>query len=278
MEKRSKIKWRIKSKDGLELFVHAFPSEEPPKAIVCLVHGHGEHIERYEHLASYLNDAQYSMIGFDLRGHGQSGGSRGHTPSYEALLDDIDTFLDEVRKDYPNLPLFLYGHSMGGNLVLNYAMRRKPDVKGVIATGPWLKLAFEPSKTQVMLAKMMQKLFPAFTQNSDLATDALSRDPDVVRAYEEDPYVHDKISARLFMVIHNSGLWALEHAAEFPLPLLLMHGGADRITSAEASKAFGEKAKEKTDLKIWEGLYHEIHNEPEKEEVFKTIVEWLDAH
>lgn len=278
MEKRSKIKWRIKSKDGLELFVHAFPSDEDPKAIVCVVHGHGEHIERYEHLARRLNDAQYSMIGFDLRGHGQSEGSRGHTPSYDAMLDDIDTFLAEVQKDYPDLPRFLYGHSMGGNLILNYALRRKPDAKGVIATGPWLKLAFEPSRMQVMLAKMMQKIFPAFTQSSDLATDALSRDPDVVRAYEEDPYVHDKLSARLFTEIHNAGLWALEHADEFPLPLLLMHGDADRLTSAEASKEFGEKAKEKTDLRIWEGFYHEIHNEPEKEDVFKTVVEWLDAH
>lgn len=277
MEKRSKIKWRIKGSNGLELFVHTFPSEENPKGIVCLVHGHGEHIERYEHLAKRLNDANYSMIGFDLRGHGQSDGRRGHTPSYNAMMEDIDLFLAEVDEHYAGLPRFLYGHSMGGNLVLNYAMRRNPDLKGVIATGPWLKLAFEPPAIQVGLAKLMQKLFPAFTQSSGLATDALSRDPEVVRAYEEDPYVHDKLSARLFTEIHSAGLWALAHAAEFPLPLLLMHGGADRITSAEASKEFAEKAEGKTLLKIWEGFYHEIHNEPEKEDVFKTLIDWMGA-
>ena len=275
-EKRSKNKWHFKSKDGLELFAHAFPSKKPPKAIICLVHGHGEHIERYQHLAAALNDAGYALVGFDNRGHGQSDGLRGHTPSYESLLDDMDTFLTEVDKDYPDLLRILYGHSMGGNLALNYALRRKPKLKGVIATGPWVKLAFEPPAVQVFLGRTMDKIYPAFIQASGLETAALSRDPEVVRAYENDPLVHDKISARLFVGMYESGLWALENAREFPLPLLLMHGSADRITSAEASREFAEKAGECVKLKIWDGLFHEIHNEPEQEEIFKTIINWLE--
>ena len=222
-EKRSKINWRMKSNDGLELFTYASPSDDPPKAIICLVHGHGEHIGRYKHVADALNEANYSFVGFDHRGHGQSEGKRGHTPSYEALLNDIDVFLATVERDYPNVPRFLYGHSMGGNLVLNYALRRKPDLAGVISTSPWIKLAFEPPAMQVFLGKTMNKIFPAFVQASELETSALSRDPEVVRAYEEDSLVHDKISARLFVAMYESGLWALENAEEFPLSLLLVH-------------------------------------------------------
>ena len=273
----SKIKWRFKTHDGLELFAHAFPPENDPKAVVCMVHGHGEHVERYEHVAAAFNKAGYALIGFDHRGHGRSEGKRGHTPSYDALLDDITAFITEVNAYYPDLPHFVYGHSMGGNLVLNYLLRRNPTCKGAIATGPWIKLAFEPPAIQVSLGKTMDKLFPAFILNSGLETDAISRDADVVQRYIDDPLVHDKISARLFVGMYESGLWSLDQAKNFSHPLLLMHGSADRITSAEASREFAEKAGENVTLKIWDGFYHEIHNEPEKEEVFKTIIDWLDA-
>ena len=276
-EKSSKIKWHFKSKDGLELFAHAFPAQEDPKAVVCIVHGHGEHIDRYEHVAAALNQAGYSVIGYDHRGHGQSDGPRGHIPSYELLLDDMTRFRNEVKEYYPNIPQFVWGHSMGGNIVLNYMLRNKPELSGVIATGPWLKLAFEPPAIQIFLGKMMDKIKPDFTQESGLDSAALARDPEVVRAYEEDNLVHGKISARLMVEMLDSGLWALEHANEFPLPLLLMHGSADRLTSADASKDFAAKAPaDKVTLKIWDGFYHELHNEPEKDEVFKTIIDWMD--
>ena len=124
----------------------------PPKAAIMLVHGHGEHVARYDHVAAALTEKGYAMLGFDLRGHGKSGGPRGHTPSYDALMDDIASFSQQTDQRYAGLPRFLYGHSLGGNLVLNYALRRKPDLHGVIATGPWLKLAFDPPASQVTLA------------------------------------------------------------------------------------------------------------------------------
>jgi alpha-beta hydrolase superfamily lysophospholipase len=225
-----------------------------------------------------LTEKGYAMLGFDLRGHGESGGPRGHTPSYAALMDDIGCFSLEADMRYAGLPRFLYGHSLGGNLVLNYALRRKPDLHGVIATGPWLKLAFEPPASQVTLGRMMNGIAPGFTQHSNLDTNGLSHDQVVVAAYENDPLVHDKISARLFVAIYESGLWALEHAAEFPLPLLLMHGAADPITSAKASQEFAQKAGHKATIKVWDGLYHEIHNELEKAEVFTFMLDWLGKH
>jgi alpha-beta hydrolase superfamily lysophospholipase len=193
-------------------------------------------------------------------------------------MDDIASFSRQADERYPGLPHFLYGHSMGGNLVLNFALRRKPDLHGVIATDPWLKLAFDPPASQVLLGRLTNGIAPAFVQHSKLDTKGLSHDQAVVTAYANDPLVHDKISARLFVTIYESGLWALEHAAEFPLPLLLMHGAADPITSARASQEFARKAGDKVTIKVWDGLYHEIHNEPEKAEVFKVMLGWLDRH
>jgi alpha-beta hydrolase superfamily lysophospholipase len=243
-----------------------------------LVHGHGEHVARYDHVAAALTEKGYAMLGFDLRGHGKSGGPRGHTPSYAAMMDDIASFSRQADQRYAGLPRFLYGHSLGGNLVLNYALRRKPDLHGVIATGPWLKLAFDPPASQVTLARLMNGIAPGFVQHSKLDTRGLSHDQLVVDTYNNDPLVHDKISPRLFVSIYESGLWALEHAAEFPLPLLLMHGAADPITSARASQEFAQKAGSKVTLKIWDGLYHEIHNELQKAEVFNFMLDWLGKH
>lgn len=241
------------------------------------MHGLGEHSSRYNHLASYLNDHEYSVAAFDLRGHGKSGGPRGHTPAYETLMDDIERLLVEVRTLAPDTPIFLYGHSLGGNLGLNYVLRRKPTLQGAIISGPWLRLPTEPKKIQVILARIMNKIYPAFAQSSGLDTEGLSHDPEVVREYEQDPLVHDKISARLFVETYQTGLWALEQAGQFPLPLLLMHGEADRLTSAEASRKFAAQIKQGCTLKIWEGMFHEIHNEPEKETVYQEIVTWLES-
>jgi len=273
--KTFETKW--KTGDGIDIYARGWEPEQKPKAVVCLVHGHGEHIARYEHVAAALTAAGYAMLAYDQRGHGKSGGPRGHTPTYEALMDDIAALLAQAETRYPGLPRFLYGHSMGGNEVLNFALRRKPMLNGVIATGPWLKLAFEPPALQVRLGRMMNGIAPGFTQNSKLDTAGLSHDQKVVDAYAKDPLVHDKISARLFVEIYESGNWALAHAADFSLPLLLMHGGADRLTSANASREFAKNGGKNITLHIWDGDYHEIHNEFDQADVFKTIILWLDA-
>jgi alpha-beta hydrolase superfamily lysophospholipase len=268
--------FKFKTFDELSLFGQSWRPEDRPRAVICLVHGMGEHSERYAHVADALTQAGYTLISFDLRGHGKSSGPRGHIPSYEALMQDISFLLESANKKFPQLPFFLYGHSLGGNLVLNYVLRYKPQLKGVIVTGPWLRLAFEPPAFKVTLGKMMNKIWPSFSQSSGLDTKVLSHDPHVVRAYENDPLVHDHISARMFIGIYQAGQWALEHASEFSLPLFLMQGGADKIISVEAGREFAGKIKENCTLKIWDGLYHEIHNEPEKEEVFKFLIDWLD--
>jgi alpha-beta hydrolase superfamily lysophospholipase len=267
--------WNWKSFDGLDMYARAWLPQGKPKAVVILTHGHGEHVARYDHVAEALTENGYAMLGFDLRGHGKSAGPRGHTPSYEALLDDITSFIQQAEARYPGVPRFLYGHSLGGNLVLNYALRRKSDLHGIIATGAWLKTAFEPPAVQVTLAKIMNNIAPGYSQHTNLDATGLSRDQAVVTAYQNDPMVHDMMSARMYLSIYGSGLWALDHASEFPLPLLLLHGGADRIISLQACQKFTNKVGKSVTFKVWDDWYHEIHNEPEKAEVFKVMLDWL---
>ena len=269
--------WKWTSHDGLEMYAQAWEREEKNKAVVCLVHGLGEHSSRYANVGKAFTEAGFALAGFDLRGHGKSGGPRGHTPSYKALMDDMSKFVGLITDHYPQLPRFLYGHSLGGNQVINFALRRKAELLGVIATGPWLKLAFQPPASKVTLGRIMNNILPSFSQSSGLETAALSRDAEIVSAYENDPLVHDRISARLFVNAFDSGLWALDHVDEITLPLLLMHGGADRITSAEASRQFAEAADDKITLRIWDGFYHEIHNEPEQDEVFAFTINWMNS-
>ena len=271
------VEFGWKTRDGLELYGQGWPPESEPKGVICLVHGLGEHSGRYVHLALFLNQADYGLLSFDLRGHGKSQGRRGYAPSFKVLLDDITCFLEEVAKRYPGCRRFLYGHSLGGNLVIEYALHRHPQLAGVIATGPSFRTAFEPPAWKVTMARILYNLCPTLTMSNEIEREALSRDPKVVYAYNSDPLVHDRLTVRLGIDLLQSGLWALEHATELTLPLLLMHGAADRLTSVEASREFAAKAGKHCTLKVWDDLYHEIHNEPERNQVFAYLLEWLKS-
>ncbi len=264
--------------DGLTIFAEGWAADGEPRAAVGLIHGIGEHVHRYLHVGEFLAQAGFACMGFDLRGHGRSAGQRGHAPDYQLLLDDIAVFLARLQQRYPAQPIFLYGHSLGGNLVINYALRRQPGIAGIVASAPELRLAFAPPPSKVALARLMNRLLPSYSQASGLDTTALSRDEAVVQAYRSDPLVHDCISARMFVGCYEAGLWALQHVAELKLPLLLMHGSADRLTSVEASQEFAQNAGEYCSLKIWPGLYHEIHNEPERAEVLAYALTWMEQH
>jgi len=284
------IEFTRQSPDKLQFYFQGWEPEASLRAVVCLVHGLGEHTGRYAHVAAALNEAGYAVLGFDLRGHGKSEGLRGHTPSYDALLDDIGRLLDEAAQRYPGKAQFIYGHSLGGNLVLNYALRRKPAlseekrsrrVAGVVSTSPAIRVTHPLPATQLALAKVMNKLQPTMQMPNGLTLDGLARDPEVIRAYKSDPLVHNKISVRLAVEMLQAGEWALAHAAEFPLPLLLVHGSADELTSAAATQEFAGKVRGgggDFTLKIWDGFYHETHNEPEKAEVLGFMIDWLRPH
>jgi alpha-beta hydrolase superfamily lysophospholipase len=272
------FEWNWKSFDGLELYSKGWAPEKEPKAVICLIHGLGEHIGRYEHVGVAFADAGYALLGFDLRGHGKSGGPRGHAPSAEAFFKDIATFVQDAAKRYPSAPRFLYGHSLGGLLTLSYAVTYKADVKGLIVSSPGLRTAIHEQKIKLMLAKILGSLAPTVTLASELDTAALSRDPQVVKDYVNDPLVHNKITTGF----GKAGLVITElvfkNASKLAVPLLLAYCSGDQIAFPRGSEEFSNLAPQgMVTLKCFEGLYHEPHNEPEKAEVLKTYIQWLDA-
>jgi acylglycerol lipase len=266
-----------KTRDHLKIVAQAWQPEGPSKALVCLVHGLGEHGGRYEHVAVTLTQAGYALAAMDLRGHGRSEGQRGHTPGFPILHEDIDRFLKESASQFPPGPGFLYGHSLGGNLVLGHVLRRHPRLAGVIVTAPALRTAFKPPALKIALGKIMVRLWSSLSMSNEINVETLSRNPEVVKAYVDDPMVHDRLTPSLGIGMIAEGEWLLEHAGDLSLPLLLMHGGADRLISVQASKEFADRAGDLCTLKVWEGLYHEIHNEPEQESVLATMVEWMEG-
>ncbi|MFH1185758.1 MAG: alpha/beta hydrolase [Chloroflexota bacterium] len=263
-------------KEGITFHAQSWEPDARPTAVVALLHGLGEHIARYAVFAEALVKAGYAVIGFDLRGHGRSGGRRGHTPSYEALLDDIDTLLVRVKGRYPRQPVFLYGHSLGGALAINYVLRRAPRIQGVIATAPWLRTVIEAPPLKAALARILEPILPTYTERWAQEPTELSQDPAVASAFARDPLRHNLISARMYRACTQAGEWALEHAAEFRLPLLLMHGTADSLTSWEASQEFARRLGRKVTWRLWDGWYHELHNEPERRRVVQTIIAWMN--
>ena len=269
----------IAAKDGIELFMRSWT---PPqyKAIVALVHGFGEHSGRYQYVADVLNKNGYAVIALDLRGHGKSGSSRGHTPSNDTTYDDVELFVAHAKKTLGDqLPFFLYGHSMGGNFVMNTLLRRHTEgVTGAILTGPLFSLNFKPNPVLVFLGKGLRYIAPKLPQPGGVKTDGLSRDKSVVQAYIDDPLVHGTITAVAGMNLLDSSKFLNTYEGSVPVPTLIMHGTDDFLTSQPASEAFANRVKGDITYKKWEGFYHEIHNEPEKAQVLEEIVLWLNAH
>jgi len=269
--------WTWKSFDGLDMYGRSWEPEGGPKALIVLVHGLGEHCARYDHVGARLAEKGYALLGFDLRGHGKSGGQRGHTPSFEAFMKDIDSMFTQASARYPGIPQFIYGHSLGGILVLNYVLRRKPALAGAIVTSPGLRTALEGQKMKVMLAQVLGSLLPSGGLASGLDANMISHDLEVVNRYKQDPLVHDKISFGMAKYLMDAIQWAFEHAGEFSIPLLLMHGTADQIAFDRGSREFASKVKSDfVTLKLWDGYYHETHNEPGREQMLAFLLDWLE--
>ncbi|MEX0813571.1 MAG: lysophospholipase [Chitinophagales bacterium] len=273
--KTQEFNW--KNADGLKIFGKYHAPESGAKAVIAMVHGMGEHCQRYDSWAKRFTEKGYAFIAFDHIGHGKSEGKRGHVNAYDRLLESVDQLLDKAREYFPELPVFLYGHSMGGNVVLNYAIKN-PDakIKGIICSSPWLKLAFDPPAIQVKLGRLVNNIFPAFTQSTKLDAAAISRDPKEVEAYENDPLVHDRISTMFFISAHEAGLYALENADKIKNPLLLFHGTSDQLTSYKASEEFADKVQAPLKFELFEGAFHEIHNDYDRDKLFQLITSWSE--
>lgn len=269
-------KWE--GNDGITFFMQGWEPDTDPKALIALVHGLGEHTGRYIHVGKVMAAAGYALSGFDLRGHGKSGGARGHSSSLNAYMQDIRQFLDLVAQRYTELPRFLYGHSLGGLLSLSYAIQYGADLKGVIVTGAALRSSLQEQKAKLLIAKLLGTFMPTVTIQSGLDPTTISRDQEVVNAYVSDKLVHYNTSLGFGKAALSAIDLCFARAGEFTAPLLIMHGTADKLTYPSGSEDFARLASEHNKdvtLKLWDGLYHELHNEPEKAEVFKVMVEWV---
>ncbi len=193
------------------------------------------------------------------------------------MLDSIEGLLAEARRLYPDAPIFLFGQSLGGNLVGNFLLRRPdtPNLAGGIMSSPLLELAFSPSPVDVFLSKVMLRIYSAYTQSSKLDPTGLSHLPGEVEKYRNDPLVHDLISPVMFLGALAGGEYTQDHIQELKLPLLLMHGDADPITSYSASEELARRAGQLLTWKSWPGLYHELHNEAEAKAVLNFTSDWL---
>ena len=264
--------------DGVNLYFQGWQAETEPNGAICLIPGLGEHSGRYVQWAEWLNNAGYSVLSFDLRGHGKSGGQRGHVLSYEEYFRDVDIVLQETNARFPKKTQFLYGHSLGGMIVAEYVLRRKPKIVGAIITALSYKSSLAEQKMKVLLVKVLGSVLPKMKIDTGLVPATLSHDPEVVSRYINDPLVHHLSSLGWGKATLASIAWTTDHASDWTLPVLLMHGELDQLGFAQGSRDFANNITGDCTLKIWPGLFHEIHNEPEKDQVFAFLRDWLDQH
>jgi len=246
------------------------------KGIVILVHGMGEHSGRYTNFViPRLLENHLSVITYDQFGHGKTEGKRGHNPSFEAVLECITAIIHKSKQLFDDAPLYLYGHSMGGNVVLNYILKKEHSFKAVIATSPLLRLAFKPPTWKLAIGRILQKIAPSLTMPSELDASGISRDPLEVKKYLNDSLVHDKISPNYSLTFFKTGEWAIENAHLLKTPTLVIHGTGDLITDYKASQEFVKNTNQVGSLELFQGGYHELHNDFEKEKFMEIVLQWI---
>jgi len=242
--------------------------------LVIMVHGIGEHCGCYDEWAEKFALQGVGFLAFDLRGHGNSSGVRGHA-TIRLIKDDLRTIIKDVQGKHPCIPVVLFGHSMGGSIALNYAFEKDVELQGVIVSSPWLKLVRSPLPLLLWLAKWASYIVPWLTVRTGIRADQLSHDGIVKKSTRTDPLLHKKISIKLFSDLWKSGRLILCNRHKWSIPLLLMHGTDDPLTSCQASKSFVQNAEGDITFREWHGMRHDLLNETDKEIVFQYVMKWL---
>ena len=259
---------------GLNIYTQAW-LPQTHEANMLIAHGVGEHSGRYAHVANYFNQKGVAVFALDHQGHGKSQGKRGHVPEFQNFVEDMQQLCGLIHQQYPNKPTFLYGHSMGGLIVFLYLLKHQEQVDAAIISAPPVKIKLQPSAVQKVLLGVMKTLAPSFTLNNDIDAAWLSREKDEVEAYRTDPLVHPKISVALFTGMVQGGQQCLEKAASVIKPVLMVIGGEDKIIDGSAAYAAFEKiSSEQKKQVIFEGSYHEIHNDLDRLKEFETMWKW----
>lgn len=268
----------LPAEDGVRLHARAWLPAGSARGVVCIVHGMGEHGGRYASVASELVRAGLAVYAVDQRGHGLTPGKRGHAPSAERLALDAARFVGMAGARHPGVPLFLYGHSMGGNVALSCAIRCRPPIVGLILTSPWLRLAFDPSPVKLQIGRIAAVVWPKLTMSTGLRSELYRNNPLQVELDMRDPLLHNRISAAMYFALRNEGERSLREARrQLRVPVLLLHGTEDLVTSFAASRELAESLKGQCEFVAWEGGLHELHHDVDREEVLERIVGWIDG-
>jgi alpha-beta hydrolase superfamily lysophospholipase len=249
-------------------------SDGSVRALVVMVHGIGEHSGCYGHWAEMFATQSVGFLTFDLRGHGRSKGIRGHA-SMNAIKDDLQTIIKNMQKRFPGIPIVLFGHSMGGQIVLNHALAKNVKVQGIIASSPWLKLVHPPSLLLAWIVGCASYVVPWITVSTGLKAEQLSHDGAGMKSTKTDPLLHKKISFKLFTDLWKNGKMMIRNKYRLNIPLLLMHGTDDPVTSYQASKLFSQNAEGNVTFKEWHGMRHNLLNDAGNGNVFQYVMEWL---
>ena len=267
---KSESQWS--TTDGHNIYSRSWLTENP-QGMIVIVHGTGDHVGRFDWLARQWNFANYSVFGADFRGNGRSEGTRGFAPSFEVLLDDLDQMLERA-KSVADLPVFLYGQSMGGLLSLYLPMKREVELAGIIASSPAMGLALKPPGWKLAIGRTLGKFFPKMSLPSGIQIQQLTGNQERQKEFEADSLRHRRMCANTFFSMMDTMKQCQQWDQPLNLPVLIMHGEADGVTCAEESRKFA--ARIGCDFKSWPGLLHELHQEDSREEVARFAIDWID--
>ena len=252
---------------------------ENPNGVIVLIHGLAEHTERYQALGDFLTNNSFALMAIDLPGHGRSGGVPGHIDRFIDYHDAVKHLHKSAKQKYPDTPIFLLGHSMGGLISTHFLLKNQKLFQGALLSGAAIETPQTPPNWQVSLITAIAKIFPKLGLLK-LDAQGISQDNNVVKKYMEDPLIFKgKLSARFITEMFFAADHCKNHAQKINLPIFIMHGGSDTITKPEGSEYLYNtvSSKDKT-LKIYEGLFHEIFNEPSAPSIYSELVEWLNSH
>ncbi|MFW6274345.1 MAG: alpha/beta hydrolase [Spirochaetota bacterium] len=270
---------RMNGRDGSGRTYYHWKSSSKAKSAVIFSHGYAEHAGRYAEMAAELNRAGYDVWAIDHYGHGQSAGKRADVKDFRLFAEDLHLFIQNMVIPNTDTPLFLYGHSMGGAISLLYTLEHQSDLKGLILSGPMIRPGGVSSPFERKIAHLLRKIVPTLPFRP-FSADLLSHDVNEVQAYKDDPLNYTgKLKVRLGdEFLRMEGMLSEEALAAVSLPVLLLHGGGDTVVPPENSQIVMESiSSEDKTRKLFPGLYHEIHKEAERREVFATIIDWLNA-
>jgi acylglycerol lipase len=268
---------RFQDARRIEIYYQAWIPDKP-KAILVLAHGIGEHSDRYAHVADYMTRRDFEVWACDFCGHGRSGGKRCHINSFDDYLDETDLLIQKAKNQDPSKKVFLLGHSLGGLIAIEYATKNATPLAGLILSAPSLVDKVKVPAAKAFLAKILSRLAPSYSTLTGLDANLLSRDSEVVRKYVNDPLVHAVATARFFTEFRRAQDESMRFADKMTLPCLVLQASADEIVDASATlDFFGKLGSSDKTLKVYDGFYHEVLNEPGKENVMNDIEIWMSA-